>query len=96
MAFPPEKFKVQSVYFLKEFYCICLFYSVPFIIEPYRQGKVYSLISVPSSKTSCVGGCDDILKQLTEICGTGPPNLSGTTGIRLHTAALSHPYSNPA
>uniref|UniRef100_A0A803L4R8 DNA topoisomerase n=1 Tax=Chenopodium quinoa TaxID=63459 RepID=A0A803L4R8_CHEQI len=27
----------------------------------------------------CVGGCDDTLRQLTEICGTGPHNLSGTS-----------------
>ncbi|KAH9606077.1 hypothetical protein KSS87_005205, partial [Heliosperma pusillum] len=25
----------------------------------------------------CIGGCDDTLRQLTEICGTGSRNLSG-------------------
>uniref|UniRef100_A0A1D1YH00 DNA topoisomerase 3-alpha n=1 Tax=Anthurium amnicola TaxID=1678845 RepID=A0A1D1YH00_9ARAE len=27
----------------------------------------------------CIGGCDMILRDLTEICGTGPRNLSSTT-----------------
>ncbi|KAL2941854.1 DNA topoisomerase 3-alpha [Bienertia sinuspersici] len=46
----------------------------------------------------CVGGCDDILKQLTEICGTGPRNLSGTTasvrGRTPTTASGTNPASN--
>ncbi|XP_021855036.1 DNA topoisomerase 3-alpha isoform X2 [Spinacia oleracea] len=27
----------------------------------------------------CIGGCDDTLRQLTEICGTGPRNPPGTS-----------------
>ncbi|XP_010674423.2 DNA topoisomerase 3-alpha isoform X1 [Beta vulgaris subsp. vulgaris] len=44
----------------------------------------------------CVGGCDDTLKQLTEICGTGPRNLSGTSAsVRGPTPTTSF-GSNPA
>ncbi|GMP26632.1 hypothetical protein CsSME_00002997 [Camellia sinensis var. sinensis] len=31
----------------------------------------------------CIGGCDEILKQLVEICGTGSRNLSTTPGVKL-------------
>lgn len=31
--------------------------------------------------SGCIGGCDEILKQLVEICGTGSRNTSTTPGV---------------
>lgn len=32
--------------------------------------------------SGCVGGCDDTLKQLAEICGTGSRNSSSMPGMQ--------------
>ncbi|CAL5367886.1 unnamed protein product [Camellia sinensis] len=37
----------------------------------------------------CIGGCDEILKQLVEICGTGSRNLSSTPASGQGTATSS-------
>ncbi|XP_074320919.1 DNA topoisomerase 3-alpha [Silene latifolia] len=45
----------------------------------------------------CIGGCDDTLRQLTEICGTGSRNLSGMSASargRNSTTSGSNPTSN--
>lgn len=44
----------------------------------------------------CVGGCDDTLRQLTEICGTGPRNLSGTSASVRGRTPTTTSGSNPA
>ncbi|XP_021734600.1 DNA topoisomerase 3-alpha-like isoform X1 [Chenopodium quinoa] len=49
-----------------------------FLIQfKFRQLEIPPNYSV--DHLGCVGGCDDTLRQLTEICGTGPHNLSGTS-----------------
>uniref|UniRef100_A0A803KNA6 DNA topoisomerase n=1 Tax=Chenopodium quinoa TaxID=63459 RepID=A0A803KNA6_CHEQI len=49
-----------------------------FLIQfKFRQLEIPPNYSV--DHLGCVGGCDDTLRQLTEICGTGPRNLSGTS-----------------
>ncbi|XP_043689886.1 DNA topoisomerase 3-alpha isoform X2 [Telopea speciosissima] len=37
----------------------------------------------------CIGGCDETLRQLTEICGTGPHNLSNMTARGQGSAATT-------
>ncbi|KAK9735532.1 hypothetical protein RND81_04G210800 [Saponaria officinalis] len=45
----------------------------------------------------CIGGCDDTLKQLTEICGTGSRNLSGTSAsVRGRTSTTTPSGSTAA
>ncbi|MCO5571758.1 hypothetical protein L7F22_025506 [Adiantum nelumboides] len=45
----------------------------------FKQGEIPPQYAI--EYTGCVGGCDAILKELIEICGTGLRSLSGTTQV---------------
>ncbi|XP_057550339.1 DNA topoisomerase 3-alpha isoform X1 [Amaranthus tricolor] len=58
----------------------------------FRQLEIPPNYSV--NHLGCIGGCDETLRQLTEICGTGPRNSSGTS-VRGRTPT-TFPRSNTA